>query len=290
MAFLKDILILACVCTLAIPVCNRLELVPYLPFNLVVSFWVFWNLFCWARNVRVAKATGLTYRLVPFYNYDFVLARLLRETLMKVAYKIIPYPKSTSWQTLAMPAWPLKLRYSPFAQLGTDTFLTVAPGGILLYTADAPVIDQILNEPESFPKPGFIYRPIAIYGQNVVSSEGEAWKYHRKLTRKAFTSRNNRLVWLETLLRSQSMLYNWVGQRKVSHVPRDVARLSLEIICSATFGKRLRWDSYLDGEEYEMQRLVEGHKMSFSESLRITADNTMSLVLPLQFPRWLASN
>lgn len=91
--------------------------------------------------------------------------------------------------------WPWNLRYAPFAKMGTDTFLTVAPGGIILYTADADVISQITTRWTDFPKPTPLYRSVNIYGKNIVSSEGPAWRYRRKLTSHSFGEKNNQLVW-----------------------------------------------------------------------------------------------
>ena len=87
--------------------------------------------------------------------------------------------------------------YSTFVERGTDTFLTVAPGGILMWTADADVITEMIGTRRNdFPKPSHFYRSVNIYGKNVVSSEGALWRQHRRITSPPFTEKNNHLVWV----------------------------------------------------------------------------------------------
>src|SRR5665213_2705841 len=98
---------------------------------------------CWslARNIQIAKASGIRYVVVPFYSYNY-LVTILSRPLLKLADKHFPESSPTSWRHLVRSNWPWKFRYAPFAKLG-DTFLTVAPGGVILSTADADVIAQI---------------------------------------------------------------------------------------------------------------------------------------------------
>jgi cytochrome P450 len=43
------------------------------------------------------------------------------------------------------------------------------------------------------------YQVLAVWGPNIVASEGETWKRFRKISAPAFSDRNNRLVWDETV-------------------------------------------------------------------------------------------
>jgi cytochrome P450 len=177
--------------------------------------------------------------------------------------------------------------------LGTDTFLTVAPGGLILNTANADVISQILARGNDFPKAVKIYRLVSIYGENVVSTEGATWRYHRKLTKPAFSEENNRLVWRETLNLSQAMLASWVGTRKssetVHHVARDTMRLSLEVIGRAGLGQAMAWPKSSE-DELESETLKEGHTMSFATALEHISQNVIQVAATLTaFPEWFLS-
>jgi hypothetical protein len=190
-----------------------------------------------ARNIRIARSTGLRYVVVPYYIYNTSWPLiLLRKPFVKLLNLICgrPNPSPASWQRLVLAQWPLRFRHAPFTLLGTDSFLTVAPGGIVLNTSDAELITQILSRPSDFPKPTHIYQGISIYGPNLFASEGPTWRRHLKLVSPAFSDKTYKLVWRETLSQSQAMLESWVegslSGKSIRHVACDTMRLSLAII------------------------------------------------------------
>ncbi|KAL2060710.1 hypothetical protein VTL71DRAFT_9351 [Oculimacula yallundae] len=256
------------------------------PLLLFLIFWNFWSLL---KNIRVAQATGIKYVVVPWFIYHSLTSILLSRTVLRFLNTILPSSSVKSWRQLVTSTWPLRLRHAPFTRLGTDTFLTVAPGGIILNTADADLIAQITSRGTDFPKPTHIYSPISIYGQNVVSSEGATWRHHRKMTSPAFSENNNKLVWKETLDLSKTMVTSWVGTGKsktTAQVAPDTMRLSLEIIGRAGLGQQIDWD-----EGDDSQALPLGYTMSFSSSFQFIAHNILALVsikaLPARLTRIL---
>ena len=186
--------------------------------------------------------------------------------------------------------WPWKLRHAPFTSLGTDTFLTVAPGGMILHTADANVIAEIMARATDFPKPTHIYRHIELYGKNVVSSEGAMWRRHRKLTSPAFTEKNNRLVWKETLAQTQAVLASWLGPNGMGGTIRQVAsdsmRLSLNVIGHAGLGQKMEWPKATEDRVSERENLPETHTMSFTSALQHLLHNLLYIML---LPKWILS-
>ncbi|KAL5327881.1 hypothetical protein ACEPPN_005587 [Leptodophora sp. 'Broadleaf-Isolate-01'] len=243
---------------------------------------------CWSllKNIRVAQATGIRYVVVPWFIYNSLTSMLLSRTVLRFLNNILPACSVDSWRHLVTSTWPLRLRHAPFTRLGTDTFLTVSPGGIILNTADADLIAQITSRGTDFPKPTHIYRLISIYGENILSSEGTAWRHHRKLTSPAFSEKNNQLVWKETLDLSQTMVASWAGtgkSRTTTQVAPDTMRFSLEIIGRAGLGQQMDWD---DGDD--SQALPMGHTMSFSSSFQFIALNILALVSVMALPSRLA--
>jgi hypothetical protein len=201
---------------------------------LLATYFLIGPFFTFVRNIRIARRTELLYVLVPYYIYDNSWPlTLLRQPLVKLLNSILHEsdPSPASWQSLILRQWPLKFRCAPFRLLGTDTFLTVAPGGIILNTSDAELITQILSRPADFPKPIEQLSHISIYGSNLFSTEGSTWRHHRKLISPAFNDTTHRLVWKETLSQSQAMAASWVASSKsITHVARDTMQLSLAII------------------------------------------------------------
>ncbi|KAH6664687.1 cytochrome P450 [Halenospora varia] len=243
------------------------------------------------KNVRAAKATGLHYVVVPYYHYNFLTARLMSRTFLRICDLLCSRPSVTSWRLLVTSAWPLKLRHSPFKAFGTDTFLIVAPGGIILNTADADVISQILGRGADFPKATEIYSSINIYGKNVVSSDGPIWRYHRKITSPAFSERNNQLVWRETLDRSRAMLESFIGPdgrfRTVDHIARDTTRLSLEVMGRASLGEKLEWSTSVANNSTSDKSCSKAVSRSFTTSLEYVTVHIVSIMALMALPEWV---
>lgn len=227
------------------------------------------NLISLAKNICIARATGTPYVIVPVYAYNRINSILFGRTISRLCNAILCEPSTTSWRSLTGSAWPWKLRHAPFANLGTDTFLAVAPGGIILYTADADVIAQINARGNDFPKATQLYKHVDIYGKNVVSSGGATWRRHRSVTGAAFTEKNNQLVWKETLDITQAMLNSWLGsdngEKTVRSVADDAMRLSLEVIGRAGLGQRMNQGT---GRGDNKRLLPSTHNLTFTEALR----------------------
>lgn len=269
---------------------------------LVATLAIVYHAFSWVtafrKNLRKARASGIRYIIVPVFFLHpiwLMLHRLFLPFLAKL-------PRSwTGWVDFALPDFPYANRYSLFKQLGTDTFLTVSPGGLVMYTCDPSAISQITTRRNDFPKPTSIYRSLDIYGKNVVSSEGNKWRLHRKAISPPFTERNNHLVWQETIDQTQSMLGSWLGpdkrgDRTIDRVADDTMRLSLHVISRAGFGRKLQWPeneadirvdhSYADPSKIQNEKEAadEGHLMSYTYAIHCLLDN---IIFQFLFPRWL---
>jgi hypothetical protein len=87
------------------------------------------------------------------------------------------------------------LRY--FDQSGVLTEIpswTVGPGGPTLIVSDADIVTEIAHRWKDFSKQTKPYRSLAVFGPNVVTSEGSTWQRHRKITSPPFNEKNSRYV------------------------------------------------------------------------------------------------
>ena len=244
------------------------------------------------RNLAKAKASGIAYVIVPVYflkRWWLASHRLYLPLLAKL-------PDTwTRWVDFTLPDWPFEYGHQLFKSVGHDTFLTVAPDGITMYTCEPAVISQITTRRNDFPKPTQIYRSLDIYGKNVVSTEGQMWRQHRKATSPPFTEANNHLVWAETIDQAQKMLNSWVG-KTVDRVMDDTMRLSLHVISRAGFGRRLEWPQEGGAENIDQtyddpskirnkqEEAEEGHSMSYTYAIHCLLDNILFQFL---LPRWM---
>lgn len=205
--------------------------------------------------------------------------------------RMLPNRLTDPWLDLIFPEWTWTLSYAGFKKIGHDTFLTVSPGGNILQSADAAVINQIMTRGRDFPKPLYVYRSMNIYGVNVLTTGGQVWRRHRKITSAPFNEKNNRMVFAESLRQTQAMTNTWIGEEEESSsihtVAEDALRLSLQVISQVGFGKTLSGPA--DESVTEESRRAKdgaGHEMSYTSALTMLLENFLWVLV---FPKSLLS-
>ena len=257
---------------------------------------------CFARNLADAKASGIPYIITPIYLFNIYWMLTHQMTLPYL--RKLPRSWTKPWLDVMDGQWTWRTQYGFYKDFGSDTFLTVSPRRNILWTADADVINQFTTRRTDFPKPIDMYGSIDIFGKNVVTTEGQVWRQHRKITSPPFTEKNNHVVWEESMLQAQAMLKGWVGpngegNQTVSSVAADAMRLSLYVISRAGFGVRLTWPGVSDdprskahGAEQSEKASVtgdgmtEGHTMTYTNALQTLLHH---LIVVLLFPKFLQS-
>jgi len=250
------------------------------------------------RNLRAAQCSGIPYVVVPVLVLSplwFVSYRLFLPLLAKLPEKY------TQWVDFCLPQFSFDYRREVFQRVGHDTFWTVSPGGLVLYTCEPAVISQITTRRNDFPKPTAFYLSLNIYGKNVVSSEGATWRQHRKATSPPFTEKNNHLVWAESIDQASAMLASWLGpggqgDQTVDRVADDAMRLSLHVISRAGFGRKMHWPSSteapagVDAGSFDSSKIKNdvtdrdpGHTMSYVYAIHCLLDSILAQFL---LPRW----
>lgn len=260
---------------------------------------------CFSQNLAAAKASNLTYVVVPFFSHHWWV-RLTHWMFVPWLRKSLPQCWTHPWLDLVSPEWPWEQLYGPYQSLGVNTFITVSPWGNLIFTADAEVINQITTRKNDFPKPTFMYGPVDIFGKNVLSTEGHMWRKHRKIAGHFFSERTNRLVWAESLHETQRMMNSWmqpveIESRTIGSLADDTMRLSLHVISWAGFGRRLAWPGIDDAETEDEgdagstrtskdalagQDTSARHRMRYTVALKTLLHNVVYLLV---LPLWLLS-
>ncbi|KAJ3484829.1 hypothetical protein NLI96_g5370 [Meripilus lineatus] len=139
-------------------------------------------------------------------------------------------------------------KHQDFKALGSDIFVAaaLAPTVSLNYQlADPDAIKEVIGSRVRFPKPIELYKPILFFGDNVVASEHDQWKRHRKISAPAFTEPNNKLVWHETIHVINDLFDNVWGNRDeiaVDHIREVFMPTTLFVISAAAFGRRITWN------------------------------------------------
>lgn len=199
------------------------------------------------------------------------------------------------------PEWAYSTGQKYFDRLGTETFLAVSPGRIMLYTQNAELIHQMTQRREAFPKEVSLYGILKMFGENVLTTEGAVWRMHRKVTSASFNEKNAAYTFAEAINQTRGMLDKWFGPdgertgttKTITSLEHDTMTWALNIIGSVGFGLRLLWPGQslpkdIDPKlaKYGSLEAPPGHTMSFADSLALTLERIVSIML---FPAPLLS-
>ncbi|KAI0720704.1 cytochrome P450 [Cerioporus squamosus] len=183
------------------------------------------------------------------------------------------------------PQWSFDTKYRDFADAGRDVLAAVNafPSATLtVYVADPVVTKEVVGARARFPKPLEAYEILKTFGSNILVTEGEIWKRQRKIAAPAFSERNNRLVWDETVHILEDVFQNVWGDKdeiEVPHIMDLTVPITLLVIGVAGFGRRISWN--------EDKIPPPGHCMTFKEALyEVSHRLFLKVIVPGWMLRW----
>lgn len=181
-----------------------------------------------------------------------------------------------------------------FERLGTDTFILVTPGGMTLFTCDAEAIHQVTSRREAFPKDTSNYMVLAMFGSNVLVTEGAVWKMHRKTTSPIFNEKNAAHTFAEAIFQTHGMMSMYFGDdgshsgstKTITSLEKDTMTWALNVIGYVGFGLRLFWPGQKLPEDLD-PRLAKygrmdpppGYTMTFGQSLATLLERIITLLV-----------
>ncbi|KAF3760814.1 hypothetical protein M406DRAFT_348284 [Cryphonectria parasitica EP155] len=268
----------------------------------LLAYGVFYYIQGLRSNLAAARRSGLPYVVVPTSPFSFPWQ--LTSGLWTPLIKLLPRSCWEQWLDILQPDWSFRYLRGPWDRLG-DTFLVVSPRGIILYTCDAEAIFQVTSRREAFPKQTVNYELLAIFGRNMISTEGPEWKMHRKGVSASFNERNAAHIFVESIKQTQGMIAYWMDSTAdeeareekrassgtINTLEHDTMTLALNIIAHVGFGLRLLWpgqkmpaDMDQRSKQYASLEPPEGHSMTFADSLATVLERILLLLI---VPPWL---
>ncbi|TFY75699.1 hypothetical protein EWM64_g8312 [Hericium alpestre] len=191
----------------------------------------------------------------------------------------------------------MRQKHADFDEAGWDAYANVSAWPqpkVVINFADAATIKEITTSRSRFPKPVQQYTVLTFFGRNIVASEHEEWKRYRKISAPAFSERNNKLVWDETVQIMIDLFDNvWKNKQEIAvdhcvditlpvrsisvpgylYTKHSVLKIALFVIGVAGFGRRISWNDDL--------KIPPGHKMTFKDALHVvSSDVFLKLVVP----------
>ncbi|KIM26467.1 hypothetical protein M408DRAFT_72781 [Serendipita vermifera MAFF 305830] len=139
------------------------------------------------------------------------------------------------------PGWQFKEKYALHQKYGSEVissaflFNTIH---VALWVADPAVAKQVTTNRIEFPKPIKMYKTISVYGPNIVATEFDEWKRHRRIAAPSFSEKNNRLVCEETSRITTELFNVWSATEQDGIIIIDdmlsfTSRLALMVISAA---------------------------------------------------------
>ena len=153
-----------------------------------------------------------------------------------------------------------------------------------------------MSFPKYFQDPKTVHK--SVYGPNIVFSEHNDWRKHRRIAGPSFSESNNALVWESTIKIILGYFIKWNQDGKgdiikvsdFTEVSKQIAFMVFSIagayatrlLSSLTqvtsgFGIDVDWDC-------DKNEIPKGHTMSFMRALAAAAEGLLVLLV---FPRWL---
>ncbi|KAF8494809.1 cytochrome P450 [Gautieria morchelliformis] len=176
--------------------------------------------------------------------------------------------------------WSSITKHKWYADAGVNvlSYVTYPSVTTTYLLADPVAVKEVTLHRARFPKPVQQYTVLAFFGKNIVVTENEEWKRHRKVTAPAFTERNNKLVWDEAVRATVGMFDSWGTDKSevvIDHGATITLQLALLVIGAAGFGQRLSW-----GEDKE---IPPGHRMTFRAALHTVSSH---ILVQIVVPKW----
>ncbi|KAJ1326495.1 cytochrome P450 [Microdochium nivale] len=244
-------------------------------------------------NIELAKKSGLPYYISPLYPLS-AIAQLTSGVWLRL-FQLLPAKYWEKQLPVLSTNWHYRYNHKIFETLGTN-FLIVSPYKLMLYTDNAQAIHQVTSKREAFPKDTAAYSILSQYGENVVTTEGQLWRMHRKITSASFNEKNAVLVWRESAKQTLGLIKQWLGadgrgNKTIKTVEDDTMALTLNIIMYAGFGVQMIWpgdklpaDADARLAKYASLEPPAQHSMSFKDSLGNTLHHLVFLLL---VPKWI---
>ena len=104
-----------------------------------------------------------------------------------------------------------------FQQFNSPYFFFVTQKLTMMNVNDPFLFQEIcVRKQEFFPKAIKLYDVLRIFGDNIVTTDGEVWKRHRRCASAAFSETNNQLVHETAISTLKSMFASWSLKEKDS--------------------------------------------------------------------------
>ncbi|KAJ3256078.1 hypothetical protein HK103_005761 [Boothiomyces macroporosus] len=176
--------------------------------------------------------------------------------------------------------WGYNAKLDRYGKFKDDIVFACRPDRTILFVANVDYIQEIIENKNVFVKPVYLYNIIDIYGKNVVTTEGQEWKRHRKISAPNFGEKNNIKVHSETVYVVESLIKLWEKEGMDSvNTTKVMFNIALHVFSGAALGVQLTWND--EGQ------VPKGHRYTFKQSLKNMLNNLYKYIAIPKFMYYL---
>ncbi|KAK4233885.1 cytochrome P450 [Achaetomium macrosporum] len=228
------------------------------------------------RNLRAAQRSGLPYTWSPVHELEapaFITDGFLRWYYKDYLQQGKGWPR---WARFMIKDWQYEDRGRATREYG-DCFLVVTFNSLMCYISDPNAASRLVTRRKAFIKPPDKMKILEPFGPNVVSVEGDLWKFHLGITLPPLAAEAvARLVWEETARQVDMMVATW---RPEDSMKERIYALTMNTMSLAGFGHQAEW-----GEGDRPDRVPPGHEYSLVSALTHVVSHLPHILL---LPRWV---
>ncbi|KAF2402660.1 cytochrome P450 [Trichodelitschia bisporula] len=195
-------------------------------FWVAIGTWLASSAYCLVRNYRLARKSGLTVLASPFNHRNglfmiFVtpLAPFLKRWLPRYLYEGMQF---------TVHGWEFADNTEFHERLGWSV-MRASPGGVTLWTGELDLAVELMARTKDFGQGDLTGVFMGFFGENLVTSNGEAWVRHRRIVAPTLNERISNLVWTEALDQSRQMVEYALDQ------PGGITDNVIDGVCSIAF-------------------------------------------------------
>ncbi|KAJ3332536.1 hypothetical protein HDU76_013912 [Blyttiomyces sp. JEL0837] len=184
--------------------------------------------------------------------------------------------------------WMRTEKYQPYENSFHSTIVWCGPYRAAVIIADPILARDVMMRWKDFPKPALNYRILGIFGKNIIVTEGEDWKRHRKIISSQFGDETHARVVVETVKGCNEINDMWIRDAKAKglseadafevNLSEDMTSLTLNVLCSTALGMKT--------ELRFAERVQPGHKTSFKFAFQNNF-NLLHFNAKLVLPDWV---
>ncbi|KAK2755486.1 hypothetical protein FQN54_006423 [Arachnomyces sp. PD_36] len=228
----------------------------------------------WARNIQQAKRTGLPYTWTPIHELEvwaYFTNPLFRWCFARYLLQGKGWPR---WARFMVKDWTYEDRGRAHREYGS-VFLVVSPGGLICYIDDPDTALSVCTRRRAFIKPPEKMKLLEPFGPNVVSTDGDLWRLHLRVTVPPLGEAVHHTVWTETLHQSKLLTSSWAAPNGAGNLKDGIYNLTVNVMSLAGFGQSSECGDNPDD-------LPSGHSLSLVQAIfGVVTNLPMILLLPL---------